>query len=205
MTRIAIDGNISEVGPEESQGKVTEIVRQALTTMPANRLITKILVDGREVPTLDLEDEGDAHSFRDLEIRTVDKEVWAVNGLDLALCSIERVQKSLIRAAEMFREDDKAHANKFFVQCIDGLERFYEAIMITRNVLRIDFTQIDMGGAKLSDIENDFSSVLKLIIELQESQDWNALADKIDYELITNLSFWTVAIRQLKLSQMSNA
>ncbi len=204
MTRIAIDGRISEFGPE-ALGQVTTVVREAITSLPPNRLITKILVDGVEVSTLDLEDEPTAAPFRELEIKTVDREIWAINGLDTALSSIERVQRSLIKAAELFREEDKAHANRFFVQCIDGLERFYEAVMITRNVLKLDFKLIDIHGIKLSVIESDFSDILRTIIELQERQDWAALADKVDYELITNLSSWTSALKQLRLSQMSNA
>lgn len=204
MTRIAIDGKISEIGPEASS-QVTTIVRQALTDLPPNRLITKILVDGREVPSLDLDDEPTEMPFRELEIKTVDREVWAHNGWDMALSSIERVQKSLIRAAELFREDNKALANRFFVQCVEGLERFYEAILITRSVLRIDFTAIEVSGMRLASVEKDFSSILKTIIELQERQDYHNLAEKVEYELITNLSFWTIAIRQLRLSQMSNA
>lgn len=204
MTRIAIDGKISEFGPD-NVGQVTTVVREALTNLPPNRLITKILVDGVEVSTLDLEDEPASAPFRELEIKTVDREIWAVNGFDTALSSIERVQRSLIKAAELFREENKAHANRFFVQCIDGLERFYEAVMITRSVLKLDFKLIDIHGIKLSVIESDFSDILRTIIDLQERQDWTALADKVDYELITNLSSWTSALKQLRLSQMSNA
>ena len=204
MTRIAIDGKISELGPE-ALGQVTSVVREAITNLPPNRLITKILVDGQEVSTLDLEDEPTTAPFRELEIKTVDREIWAINGIDTALSGLERVQRSLIKAAELFREEDKAHANRFFVQCIDGLERFYEAVMITRSVLKLDFNQIEIHGMKLSGIEGDFSDILRTIIELQERQDWTSLADKVDYELITNLSSWTSALKQLRLSQMSNA
>jgi hypothetical protein len=142
---------------------------------------------------------------RDLQIHTVDKEIWAATGLDIAISCVERLQRSLIRAAELFRDEEKGEANHFFVHCIDGLERFLETIMITRCALKLDFSRIEIHGVSLSRIEQEFATILKTILECQERADYIGVADKVEYELLTNLSAWKSALRQLRLSSMSNA
>ena len=205
MARISIDNQISEVGSDSAR-KIGEVLQDAISSLPPNRIVTKILLDGRPIPQnikAHLLDQTYGRE-RALEISTVDKEIWSVNGLDIALSCLEKVQRSLIRVAEMFCEEN-AEANQFFVTCIEGLERFYESVMITRVALKLDFNQIISDGIALARIEKDFSDVLKTIISYQEKRDFIGLADKVEYELLTNLCAWTKALKQLRMSQLSNA
>jgi hypothetical protein len=139
------------------------------------------------------------------EAAPIDMELWALNGLDIALTRIEQVQRTLVRAAELFREENKGDANRYFIHCIDGLERFFEAIAATRTALKIDFAQVAIEGIRLSTVEAEFLGILKAIVECQEKHDYIALADKVEYELITNLYSWAVLLGQLRVSLHSNA
>jgi hypothetical protein len=139
------------------------------------------------------------------QISAVDMEIWAMNGLDIALTRIEQVQRTLVKAAELFREENKGEANRYFIHCVDGLERFFEAILITRTALKLDFYQLVIEGIRLSQIEAEFLAILKAIVGCQERQDYSALADKVEYELITNLYSWAVLLGQLRISLHSNS
>lgn len=149
--------------------------------------------------------ESHARPANSNQISAVDLETWAMNGLDIALTRIEQVQKTLVRAAELFREENKGEANKYFIHCVDGLERFFEAILITRTALKLDFTQMVIEGIRLSQVEAEFLGILKAIVECQERQDYSGLADKVEYELITNLYSWAVLLGQLRISLHSNS
>ena len=49
-----------------------------------------------------------------------DRKIWAENGLDIALSCIEKVQRSLVRSSELFREEGRtADANR----CIKSRQR----------------------------------------------------------------------------------
>ena len=205
MTRLSIDDQVSEIN-EINHARLSEVLNSVVSSLPPNRVVTKVLLDGKQLSQLPGNQAENPHILvKDLEIRTVDREVWTVNGWEMALSSAERVQRSLIRAAELFRDGSKAEANRYFVHCVDGLERFYEAIVITRSVLRIDFKVMQVDGISLERLENEFSGILKSIISFQEAQDFIGLADKVEYELITNLYSWVKALKQLSLSQRSNA
>lgn len=204
--RVSVDDQVAEL-PMESNGNLSDVMKNVAANLPANRLITGILLDGQS-PHQNPQTGAlsyPAGDVKDVQIRTVDKEMWAANGIDISLSCVERIQKSLIRAAELFRERDKSEANHFFVHCIEGMERFIETLMITRCALRLDFNRISIDGITLAQIQDELSKILKTILECQEKEDFIALADKVEYELITNLYAWARALRQLRLSQMSNA
>jgi hypothetical protein len=206
MTRLSVDDQSSNLILSASQ-RIGEVLRNVVASLPPNRVVTEIFVDGKQ---LSKNPEATflaqiADSVKEVQIKTADKEIWAATGLDIALSCIDRVKRSLIRAAELFRDENKAKANSLFVHCIDGLERFFEAVVISRSVLSLNFDTIMVDGYSLSQIEKDFSGTLQSIMVFQEKQSWCEIADKIEYELLTNLVAWTKGLNQLRLSHMSNA
>jgi hypothetical protein len=129
-----------------------------------------------------------------------DLSIWAESGLDIALTCVERVKGSLIRSAELFREEDSVRANRFFLQCVEGLQRFMEAIRNTKSAMQLDFTKIPTDMGNLSDTEKSLLFILKGMFQNQERKEYEEIADKIEYELLTNLSAWTGALGALRNS-----
>jgi len=129
-----------------------------------------------------------------------DMSFWAESGLDIALTSVERVMSSLIRSAELFREEDSSVANRFFLQCIEGLQRFMEAIRLTKSAMQLDFSKISTDLGSLCETEKSLLFILKGMFQNQERKEYEEIADKIEYELLTNLSAWTNALKTLRNS-----
>lgn len=203
--RLSLDNQVVELSDSKDR-TVGDVLTQVVSQLPPNRIVTKVTMNGTVLgqpqvqKSLDLPMEESA-----LEIKTADLEIWKHSGLDVSISCIERVQKSLLRVVELFRDENKAQANQFFVHCVDGLERFLEAITVTRVALKLDFNQIQIDGRPLTLIEADMGAILKAIVAHQESQDYMGVADRLEYELLPNLYAWSRAIRQLRLSQSSNA
>jgi len=78
-------------------------------------------------------------------------------------------------------------------------------VTMTRCALLLDFTQIHVDGRPLSQIEKEFTQILRAILACQEVSDWQGIADRIEYELLTNLVSWKNSLNKLRLSQISNA
>lgn len=131
-------------------------------------------------------------------------ELWAEGGIDVALSCIERVQRTLVRAAEWFHENDAANANRLFAQCMEGLERFTETMLATRGALKLGSETLAVEGYTLGRIETQMENILRSILECQEKEDSVGIADRIEYALIPNLSLWGQALRQWKRSRESN-
>jgi len=207
MSRVvAVDDQISELCGDDSL-KISDVLQRVTAALPPNRVVANIVLNGRPIPkheesrTL----ENSLREVKELQIRTADAEIWAANGMDIALNRLERVQKSLLRAAEFFRDEKQEQGTAFLGRCLDGLEHFLETVMITRCALKLDFTRITVEGTSLARLEREFSEILDGIVACQEKSDYAGIADKVEYELLTNIYLWTNALKTLRLSAMSNA
>jgi hypothetical protein len=157
-------------------------------------------------PELQLAQGAETQGSQPAETRFApDPEIWAANGIDMALSCIERVQRTLVRTAQWFHEEQTASANRLFAQCMEGLERFTETMLITRSVLKLGGDTVAVDGYTLTKIETQMENILRSILSCQEKNDTDGIADRIEYALIPNLSLWGQALRQLKRSQTSNA
>jgi len=202
MIRISVDDKISELG-HDHPAQICDALTSVLSTLPENRVVTEITLDGQQFNQSSL--KVPLETIKELQIRTASKEIWRANGIDIALTQIERVQKSLVCTAELLRCEDREKAYRLFVHCIDGLERFLESIMITRCVLNLNFDQILVDGISLSKIEEDFNNILATILTHQREENFIGIADKVEYELLTNLHSWTKALNQLRYIQPSQS
>lgn len=129
-------------------------------------------------------------------IQSVDLRVWASTGLDIALSCLERVQPTLIRTAELFREDEQ-RANAFLFHCIEGLERFIEAMSITKAAIPLDLQSIRTEIGTLASTEKELIQILKEMLELQEAERYEDLAEKLECELVTNIHTWTKTLKRM--------
>lgn len=206
MIKLRLDDSPCNLTAEEGH-KVGDAITHALSSLPPTRIVTQMKIDGNRYSARaqsEIMNES-IESTYDIEIKTADKAIWAATGFDIALSCIEMVQRSIIRSAELFRETDKLNGNRLFVQCIEGLERFIEAITVTKIAINLDFAKANVDGVTLSQLENDLQTVLVSVFSFQEKEDYQGLADKIEYELLTNLSHWGQALKQLRAQQNSNA
>lgn len=205
MIKLRLDDAICELEPSGNI-KIEDAINSAISTIPPTRVITRVNVNGARYQSTEKNSilQESTKSSHDIEILTADKAIWAATGYDIALSSIERVQRSIIRSAELFREFDNLNGNRLLVQCIEGLERFIEAITITKRAVGLDFSKINVDGMILSQIESNLQQILNSVFNLQEKEDYQELADTIEYELLTNLVNWTQALTQLRTEQNSN-
>lgn len=207
MIRISIDDRLSESSGLEGLDSVGDVVDAIMMDLPPNRIVTSIAVDGQTVQRQQSSEalKSRLEAIRELQIRTADAQVWASNGLDRAISDIGRLQKTLLLSAEFFRDERKLEGHRIFLRCVEGLERFLDTIVLTRLAMKLDFSRLHVDGITLARLEKDFSAILIGIVTCQENQDFEGLADKVEYELLPCFASWTRALTQLRNSMHSNA
>ncbi len=131
--------------------------------------------------------------------------LFVSRGLDRAITDVERLQKTLLLASELFRDERKVEGHRIFLHCVEGLERFLDTIVLTRLARKLDFSRLEVDGVSLARLEKDFSSILIGIVDCQERQDFEGLADKVEYELLPCFASWSRALSQIQRSANSNA
>lgn len=199
MTRLSIDDQVSDL-PRQDYRNVGEAIEDVLSSLPPDRIVTGIFLDGRRLSEYE-RNRGlsvDLSDIEDLNIRTSHKAVWAGGGLDIALSAIQNIQRCLLRAGELLDEGERIAADRSFVHCIEGLERFSETAAIARCVLDIDFARVYVDGIPLSQVESELTRIVREIIHYREEADIDSITERIEYALLTNLSLWKQALTQLR-------
>lgn len=115
--------------------------------------------------------------------------------LDHALHSAEKIHRSLRSATEYFYTGRESDAVKLLTQCLEGLARFLETISHTRPALHDEFESAATGGRTLSEVERDFIGILDALTERQEQLDFGGVVERVEDELLTNLSSWITLLR----------
>ena len=209
MLKISVDNSQTDVCLQPN-AKLSDLLDNLSSTLPPNRIITAIQLDGRQISKAAERQllNSTLAEIEDISIRTSDKALWAANGVDICLTSVERVRRSLNRASELFRQADRNpkilnEATRYFSHCMEGIERFSESMLITRNVLNINFNFIEVDGVSLDTIERGLLSILEEIDEISDCPQ--TLADKIEDELIINLYQWSHGLKKIQRSLHSNS
>ena len=138
-------------------------------------------------------------------VESVDHTVWAQNGFDIARSSAQRLQKTVLSTIELITEDRRAEAARYLPICLEGLERFADALTHTRLSLSLDFTLMKTDGYTLAQLEQTLGNLIKGIRRCHENDDWAGLTEQIEYGLLTNLHAWNQALVELCRSHQSNA
>lgn len=206
MMKLQIDDQVSEFSPV-AHGNVADMVAEVMATLPPNRIVREIVLDGK---TLSKREELTAlqaalEAVHDVQIRTADKAIWASDGIDSALLKLDRVHISLVKTAELFREGKTAEANRCFVLCLEGLERFLDLLVLTRSALALDFNVVRSDERSLSQLEAELCKILQSILSAQEGKDNDSIADRVEDSLLPNLSAWSRALGEVKRGLESNA
>lgn len=204
MTRLSIDDQISDLPGRECRS-VGEAIEALLSSLPPDRVVTGIFLDGRRLSDYERNRglAGDLSSVESLQIRTSSRGVWVAGGLDLAASTIQSIQRSLVRTGELIDAGDRSAADRSFLHCIEGLERFSETVTIARCVLGIDFTRVYVEGIPLSQIESELARIVREVARYRDEGDIDSITERVEYALLTNLSLWKQALGQLRARYQS--
>ncbi len=129
---------------------------------------------------------------------------WASNGLEHALSNLERIQRTLVRTVMSLREDRTSEASRLLRHCLEGLDRMSETLSNARRALKMDFSQIQMGGRNLASLETDLIQLQDGIGSAWASEHFESLVDKLEYELLPHLAHWASFLRELSQRQSAN-
>lgn len=202
MMRICVDDRISMMDPGDTL-RLGDVVQGVLSELPPNRVISGICLNGSPVPK---HRERAAlqrrlREVQDLQIRTADVSLYARHGLDTALDSLEQLARSLVHAAGVFRSGNTAEAVRYFHHCLEGLERFLGIVSITKSVMGLDFQNVVLGDVTLAQVETHYANILLAMEENQKLQDYEMVADRIEFGLLPNLGLWRKGLGRLNESQ----
>ena len=94
------------------------------------------------------------------------------------------------QSADKFRLDDETEANKYFINCVEGLQTFVDVLDKVRSLNDLDLSQIKHGSTSAAEKQDELLKVFNSLQVTQTNRDWIAVADLLEYELAPLVSDW---------------
>ena len=155
-------------------------------------LVTKIRLNGKELSKDELQKRGhlpvnDIESF-ELIILTLPE--IALNNVNNAMEYLGKLIPAVKKTSELFRTKSPEEANKYYLQCIEGLTWFQEVVENISSLLKQELEKLNFDPKSLVELQKQLLSITKEISDFQAKKDWVMLADLLEYELTPYLEKW---------------
>ncbi len=127
---------------------------------------------------------------------------WSENGIELSLASIDRLQRSLLSTVQLILDTPAEDPLSLSViRCLDGLQRFHEGILLTKESLDLNFSHTYIDNIPLSLIERQYLRAIEESLLCMQEQDRDRLVDLLEGELLTLLSSWKMGLILIKAAR----
>ncbi|MBI5816213.1 MAG: hypothetical protein HZB29_11465 [Nitrospinae bacterium] len=94
------------------------------------------------------------------------------------------------KAADVLRLGSAEEGNAMLVKILDGITAFTDLIETAKSVARNDLGNLSSKGQTFTGLEERLLSMLKKVMDAQESSDWVMVADLLEYEIAPALDDW---------------
>ena len=190
MNSLTVDGNVMTAG--DFTGANLEEILISLMEHPAvaNRVITKVLVNGdsysEEVPhdALDVERE----EIDSLELVTHTAEEMGLHFLENGHYLVGVLRQALPKIVEEFRLGDETEANEHFLGFLESLHLLISMLEQTKLTIGLGEDIEVQGEVSLNTYLEQLGDTLGTLVGLQEQSDWIYLADVLEFELDGSLN-----------------
>ncbi|NQS97567.1 MAG: hypothetical protein HQ591_03855 [candidate division Zixibacteria bacterium] len=207
MLSLKIDGEFKSFG---SEGETTfgQVMKKLSSRLGDEGLvITGITMNNQPLSG------GRQFDYNDFPLTEVELiELDTAKPLELAAEALKSSDEHLrilagvsIRSAELYRLGDELEANESYSRLIEGLRWMGKGMNAMAGMMKISLDEIIFNGKSIAYFQNEvLIPVLDNMYSTQKDEDWIALADILEYELIPVLEEWSKLITGLKAKMASN-
>lgn len=185
---VKVDGLSHELDINDV-GNFGDLMRKVeLELVSKDRVVTHIVLNG-EFLTEEQENLYAGFGLSDiatLEIQTEEPVELALTSLSDTLDYLPELAGTIEKTAKTIRSGDYAVGLENLQESLHMIQSFYMLIDGIRQVLMIDFFQIKLDndeGDNFAILNSSMNEIAKEILKTAELEDWNELADLLEYEL----------------------
>lgn len=154
--------------------------------------VNKIRLNGKDLTENELENNGNLpiKEIDSLELIILTVPEMALNNINNAMEYLNKLIPGIEKASELFRTKSEEEANKYYLQCVEGLAWFREVIDNVKLTLKEELDKLDFGSKSIEIHDEKMLSLTKELADSQSKKDWVMLADLLEYELLPYLEEW---------------
>lgn len=201
--RLRIDGcdvSLALAAGSTFRAVLTEAGRRVASE---GRVVSRIVADGREISTRFEREMADRPTG---EIDTVDITTTTPDALfrealagavDLSLS----IRRDAVTILASLRAGDLTAAGPRYATCIESLGTFFQLATAVFNAIGTDVFPLAVrpgSAGELPPPPNATAGILQRLLRTQKENDWNAVADILEREILPNIDGWSAFFKALK-------
>mgnify|MGYP001189830905 CR=1 FL=1 len=154
--------------------------------------VTSIKLNGEELSENELQKKGDlpVNDIETFEMIILTLPEMTLNSINNVMEYLAKLIPAVKNASELFRTKSPEEANKYYLQCVEGLTWFQEVVDNISSLLKLELEKLDFGSKSFEELQKQLLSITKEIHDSQDKKDWVMLADLLEYELTPYLEEW---------------
>jgi len=201
--RLRIDGG--DVSLDLSAGSAFCVVLAQAERKVASegRVVSRIVVDGREISTRFEREMADrpVGEIDTVDITTATPDALFREALDGAVDLSLAIRRDAVTILSSLRAGDLAAAGPRYTACIESLGTFFQLAGAVFNAIGTDVFPLAVRPGSAGELPSPpfaTAGILQRLLRTQKENDWNAVADILELEILPNIDGWSAFFKALK-------
>jgi hypothetical protein len=167
------------------------------------RIVSRIVVDGREISTRFEREMADrpVGEIDTVDIATTPPDALFREALDGAVDLSLAIRRDAVTILSSLRAGDLAAAGPRYAACIESLGTFFQLAGAVFNAIGTDVFPLAVRPGSAGELPPPpvaTAGILQRLLRTQKENDWNAVADILELEILPNIDGWSAFFKALK-------
>jgi hypothetical protein len=166
------------------------------------RVVSRIVADGREISTRFEREMADRPfaGIDGIEISTTTPDALFREALDGAVDLSLAIRRDVVTILSSLRAGDLAAAGPRYATCIESLGTFFQLAGAVFNAIGAGVFPLAVRPGSAVELPSPpvaTAGILQRLLRTQKGNDWNAVADILEREILPNIDGWSAFFKAL--------
>jgi len=167
------------------------------------RVVSRVVVDGREISTRFEREMADrtVGEIDTVDITTTTPDALFREALDGAVDLSLAIRRDAVTILSSLRAGDLAAAGPRYAACIESLGSFFQLAGAVFNAIGAGVFPLAVRSGSAGELPSPpiaTAGILQRLLRAQKGNDWNAVADILEREILPNIDGWSAFFKALK-------
>jgi hypothetical protein len=167
------------------------------------RVVSRIVADGREISTRFEREMADrpVGEVEWVDVTTTTADALFREALDGAVDLSLAIRRDIVTILSSLRAGDLAAAGPRYATCIESLGTFFQLAGAVFNAIGTGVFPLAVRPESAGELPSPpfaTAGILQRLLRTQKGNDWNAVADILEREILPNIDGWSAFFKAIK-------
>ena len=167
------------------------------------RVVSRIVADGREISTRFEREMADraVTEIDAVDVTTTTPDALFREALDGAIDLSLAIRRDTVTILSSLRAGDLATAGPRYATCIESLGTFFQLAGAVFNAIGTGVFHLAVRPGSAGELPTPplaTAGILQRLLRAQKENDWNAVAEILEKEIVPNIDGWSAFFKALK-------